>query len=239
MKFPTIRMEEWLSVLLPLPCPLCESAEKNGNNNSFCSECLSKMPLIHIPYCPDCGGPLDSALARCHSCLREPHRPWKEAVSLFQHREPVRNLIHQLKYRHRPDLARAFGLLAAPALNRFSELPEIIISVPLHPFRQWMRGYNQAALLGERIGAYSGIPFKEVMFRRGGIWSHQMKRGRRERLQQKNMGLFGVRDSEVIQGKRVLAVDDVFTTGATLSAVTTALLNAGAESVFILTVSRD
>lgn len=205
-------------------------------DNRFCSDCLSLLPRISEPLCPDCGGPLNSIFACCLSCAGQPVRPWSQAVAIFRHQEPVKNLIHQLKYRQRPDIARAFALVAVDEISRLSESPDLIVAVPLHWMRYLRRGYNQAAVFGEVLARYTGIPYGSPL-RRHYSNGHQMEKEKSRRLKMMT-DLFRCRDGVDLVGKHILLVDDVMTTGATLSAAAHALLDGGARRVSVLVISR-
>jgi ComF family protein len=147
----------------------------------------------------------------------------------------LRDLVHLFKYRRIRSLDKPLGRLLALALPRQEPL-DLIIPVPMHWWRKWNRGFNQAELLGRVVSRRTGLPFRNALARRRGTLAQAglTLAQRRDNL----TGVFRVRDRRKIEGRRVLLVDDVFTTGATASACAAALKRAGARSVVLLTLAR-
>jgi len=222
--------------LLPLPCPLCGGKPADGSPNMLCEECLAGMRLLKAPFCPGCGGELGGILELCPDCLKSPKRPWRQAASVFKMEGEAANLIYLFKYRERPDLARPLGRLAARALKERGMSAELIVPTPLHWLRSLQRGFNQAALLCESISRETGIPLAKGL-RRTKWTRQQAKLDRKERFSN-ILGAFSASNSPLCKNRSILLVDDVMTTGATLSAAASALLDAGAAEVAVLTLAR-
>jgi competence protein ComFC len=152
----------------------------------------------------------------------------------------LRRAILALKYGHRDDLAPA---LCVPLIRVFKERAELqknqcVIPVPLHFLKRHGRGFNQAELLGRGLAEGVGVPLLSgVLVRRRWTWA-QARLGRDQR-KTNVAGAFVVRNPEFIREKRLLLVDDVCTTGATLESCANALKEAGARSVDALTLARD
>ncbi len=218
-----------------LPCPLCKRGDGDGANR-FCADCLKELPKAPSPACPGCGGELDGALASCSICLGATARPWAGAVTLFEYRDLARKMLHDFKFHNFPELARPLGELAAAKVKEAGFMPELAVPIPLHWTRLWGRSYNQAGLFAAETARNLGIPCREALRRR--------KRGKRQAsLGQKARstnpkGAFEARSPEPLAGKRILLVDDIFTTGATLDAAAKTLLAAGSGPVWILTIAR-
>lgn len=232
-------MLQFLSHFFSFPCPNCkEVSETQTSDNAFCADCMQKLPQIYPPYCKGCGGVLDTALDVCTSCLKEPKRPWDYAIALFHHQDPVQNMIHQFKYRQMTVYARAFSAYAVPLLpERWTQKPDVIVSIPIHWIRFLQRGYNQSDLFAQQLARGLHLPMAFPL-KRAHFSRHQMTldlKGRKRKLSR----FFTLRDKgRSVKGKRVLLVDDVFTTGATLTAATRLLKLAGALSVTVLVISR-
>jgi ComF family protein len=147
--------------------------------------------------------------------------------------------IHLLKYRKKTSLARPLSTLARETFFQFWDVDgiDLLVSVPLHVKRLRERGFNQAQLLIRRWAKQDGIPFDGLTLFRSRWTEPQTSLSRMER--QKNIkGAFSVRHPEKIKGRRVLLVDDVYTTGATVNECARVLMKTSAEFVDVLTLAR-
>lgn len=222
---------------LPLNCPLCGGEPFDDIAGHFCAACLKSFRFIHTPACPSCGGELGGILQICPDCLHAPHVfPWKRGIAVFRMDGPVKDAIYRYKYRNRPELARAFGQLAAGAVREAGIHPDVIVPTPLHWFRYLQRGYNQAELLSQQMGAELGVPVRNLLRRKR--WTHQQARLDREARIRNLDGAFSIRDSTNGKNGCILLVDDVMTTGSTLTAGARVLLDAGAAEVNVLVLAR-
>lgn len=206
-----------------------------------CWNCRSGLPLIERPYCAHCGDPVEGAIThdyRCAFCVD--HAPaFVKARSAVRFRGVVPRLLHRFKYgaatHLAPDLA---GWLEACVRAEYPGEPfDAVAFVPLHPPRQRLRTYNQAALLAESLAARLQLPVAAGCLRRlrdTGTQTHLSARERAANVR----GAFGARNERWIAGRRFLLVDDVMTTGATLGEVSAVLTAAGAASVHVATVAR-
>jgi predicted amidophosphoribosyltransferase len=209
------RAADLAAFVWPQRCPACgDPAPAAG---LLCAPCLRAIPSV--PY---------SLCARCLLRGAEPagcgaHRAYAvHAAWLFD--EPARAFVHALKFGGRPRLAAAAaGALADAAPPGAFDL---VIAVPLHPLRRRLRGYNQAGELADAVSGSLGVPRARGLIDRTRRTSPQARLPglRRRRL----AGVFKVRDPRLLRGRRVLVVDDVMTTGATMDAVLGALAGAGA-----------
>jgi len=228
----------FVDLCAPPLCPLCRAALAHGQAE-LCSDCQADLPQSPERRCHGCGGANAGHLALCPECLRVGARPWDFAVSAFPFHGLVRDAIHCYKYRRRTSLAPFFARCMAEAWTAYAENRRIdaITPVPLHWFRTWQRGYNQAAILSRLIAKQLQTnymtPLRRVRYTR--------QQARMDLTQRrKNVhGAFAVANRKAVVNQRLLLVDDVFTTGATLAAATAVLLDAGAASVSVLTIARD
>jgi ComF family protein len=150
---------------------------------------------------------------------------------------PVAVALRRLKYGDRPDLAGPLGHLLRRAARDARLCADLVVPVPLHPARLAERGYNQAALLGAAAASELGAPLAATALRRTRHTPQQARLDRARRLENVARA-FQVRDPGRVRGRRVVLVDDVTTTGATLAACAEALRAAGAASVQALVVAR-
>lgn len=219
--------------LLPAACPLCSSA---CGGDPFCHACLSgiKPPLRYA--CPTCGEPYSETCGShhpCQACMNRPpaHRHYFTA-GLYE--GPLREAIHRFKYEGRVVLDRALARLVDAALPAGLEVDQIV-PVPLYPDRLRSRGYNQAKLIAAQLSRLRRWPLSTSGLDR--IRQTEPQQGLAARHRRTNLkNAFGA--SESIAGSRLLLIDDVCTTGATLAACSDALSKAGAAEIIAVTVAR-
>jgi len=207
---------------------------------SFGVELLAS--IVSPPRCAACDARVARLVAFCPAC-RSTVEPAREgdtrSLAAFAYGGAIAQAIRRLKYERRPDLANPLGDLVWRALAPYAGefRGAIVIPVPLHPSRLVERGFNQATLIARRIALRLDAPFRPLALARTRDTPQQaaLDRGARR----KNVaGAFRVRRQESVQNQRVLLVDDVCTTGATLDACTSALMNAGAARVTHAVVAR-
>ena len=238
-------LTDWLRLLYPQGCAVCGAP----GDAALCDACRAKIPIRPAEACcAVCGKTLverDAALGTaahvCRLCRKEPP-PFALARSAALLQGPVRTLVHDLKYHRAEWLAPALGeLLHGCYLAHYAaERPDVVVPIPLHPFKRLSRGYNQSELLARDLARRLGLPCAPRLVARVRNTATQTKRDRSER--RRNMdGAFAVRPARApfCAGKRVLLVDDVMTTGATFAAAARALRDAGAARVLCLSVARD
>ncbi|MBY0407527.1 MAG: ComF family protein [Rickettsiales bacterium] len=232
-----MRISKLLDFLFPPQCLICAGAV--GAQGSLCGECWGKIRFISPPYCAVCGLAFDFAAtdgALCGECLNAPP-PFTRARAVFRYDEHSRALVTQLKYADQTHMARGFGAWLTTAGNELIHSSDMIVPVPLYYWRFVGRRYNQAALLAYALSGQCGLPVLPDGLRRVRPTLPQASLSRKERLSNvKNA--FAVRKPQAVAGKRVLLVDDVQTTSATISECTRALLRGGAANVQVLTLSR-
>lgn len=213
--------------------PACAGCRRMGAR--FCSHCLAEVVWITEPICAVCG--LESAETNrpCWSCRRHPL--CLEHIRAAAHfTGPLRNAIHGLKYRQGFALAAPLGALMVSAWPRWAMAADVVVPIPLHADRQRERGYNQAELLARRFATAVKLPMNHLALIRQRHTRPQADLDGLARLT--NMQQAFVADSTHVRRQRVLLVDDVCTTGATLNAAAEALLAAGATSVSAYCLAR-
>lgn len=206
--------------------PVCGRCRRLGN--LICEDCRAEIGLVGEPLCPSCGRQLEGPSQACPSCAERP-LPLNQVRAPLRYAEPTNTLIHQLKYEGYFALA---GPLAAYMIAEWPawEMPvDLIVPIPLHPRRERRRGYNQSALLARHVAGAVGLPVDGDALRRNRHTRPQVELNPRER-HENVQGAFSAEPARV-SGRSVLLIDDVFTTGATMSAAAEALVAAGAVSV--------
>jgi ComF family protein len=243
-----VSWREWanaaLDLLFPPLCPLCQERLGEGRRDPLCGGCWEHLDLITPPYCRICGRPFGAFEpsseegGRCEECLRRrPRFEYARAAALYK--ETVREAIHAFKFHGKRAIAKPLGDLMALAGEKagLAESTDCLVPVPLHPRREVERGFNQSSLLARRLGRKWQRPVIEGALRRARTTRPQTELEAGER--RKNVrGAFALRRLELIAGRRVLLIDDVLTTGATVSECARVLLEGGARSVGVLTLAR-
>lgn len=227
-----------LDLAYPPVCLNCETPTAAAD--TLCAACFGKLKPITAPLCPILGLPfaVDMGGAVSVEALADPP-PFKRARAAVSYGEVAGALVSRLKYGDRPELARYCGRLMASAGHALWEGDPILVPVPLHPHRQRDRRYNQSAELARVIASQTGLRVDTELVRRTRKTRQQV--GLSGDGRQRNVaGAFAVEANGLarVGGRRVVLVDDVYTTGATVKAVTRALLRGGVESVDVITFAR-
>lgn len=227
-----------LDFALPPRCPGCGAITSEPHR--FCLECWHKLSFLGDPCCARCGLPFaydtgDSA--QCGSCLADPP-PFDRLRAAVAYGEVSRQVVLKLKYNGRPGLAETLAHFMLRHVEMASDDP-LLVPVPLHRWRIWTRGYNQAALIVSALSRRTGLGCGLESLRRTRATPSLRGMGRRERARAVR-GAFEVPDwaRSRLAGRRVLLVDDVYTSGATAAACARALKRGGAASVEILCWAR-
>lgn len=226
-----------LNLAFPESCPACENRARRHRISPFCEACWGRIKLYEGPVCTLCGLPLPSSEAKtCSDCMREP--PAFDTLRCFApYTGVLREAIHEFKYRRRRRLARPLGeLLAAVPMDNAKV--DAIVPVPIHPAKLRTRQFNQAALLARELTRHLEIPLVLEGLARLIDSEPQAGLSRKKRLKM-GKGVFGAGNRGLIAGKRILLVDDVCTTGATLRACSAALIKAGAHEVKAVALARS
>jgi len=201
----------------------------------LCENCFAQLVAIQTGFCDKCGSDLSEGY--CLSCS-ETKYIFEFSRSALLYQEPVVELIHKLKYEDYRGLAHFFADRMNESLKLYPEFEDYpyLMAVPLHKVRRRERGYNQSALIAKRLAHLSG---KEAIrpIERKRYTKSQTQLSRSNRLT--NLaGAFIVKEPTQVQGKNIIIIDDVFTTGSTLNEISLELYKAGAGKVACLTATR-
>ncbi|MEO6666301.1 MAG: ComF family protein [Nitrospiria bacterium] len=231
-----------LDAILPRRCEVCRAGVVSRDGRALCSTCWSRVPRIEGPRCPVCGIPFrsDAALSqspthRCGDCHDSPPA-FTRAVSAGLYEGVLAEAIRRYKYHRRVGLTPTFGELLAPTLEALPVV-DAVLPVPLHPRRLRTREFNQSLLLAAWVSRRLQRPLWPDALRRIRWTDPQIGLDRNRRLTNVRHA-FAVRHPEQVSGRRLLVVDDVLTTGATVNECARVLCAAEAEAVFIVTLAR-
>jgi ComF family protein len=232
-------LEAAVSLLYPAVCTICGENVRAGEY--LCNRCEAKAVRIVAPFCQKCSQPFDGSITSEFTCANCAHRTiyFDAAVSAYRGRGIVREMIHEFKYGRQIHLRHLVARWLQAALDderiRGSRF-DIIVPVPLHAARQRERGFNQASLLATLLSAQTSIPSKAVL-ERIRYTTTQTALDRSERMENLH-NAFRLRKNVDVRSLRVLLIDDVLTTGSTLSECARVLKRAGALSVHAATAAR-
>ncbi|WP_270503241.1 DNA utilization protein GntX [Kluyvera ascorbata] len=201
----------------------------------ICSRCTGTVTL-RMCLCPQCGLPSADRNVPCGRCLQKPP-PWQRLVAINDYQPPLSTLIHHFKFSGQPELAPALArlLLLAVRQNAMRPIPQQLISVPLWQRRHWRRGYNQSELLCQALAKWLPCEFNSRALTRTRPTATQHLLSARLRKQ----NLKNAFQLELpVQGRHMVVVDDVVTTGSTVAEISRLLLRNGAASVQVWCLCR-
>jgi ComF family protein len=236
----TVRRAARLALDIALPT-LCVACREPVDGEGVCAACWAKLSFIAPPYCPKLGIPFvydPGPEMLSMEAIADPPA-YARARAAVRYDEVARTLVHALKYQDRTDLAPIMGRWMARAGRELLDGADMLIPVPLHWRRAWHRRYNQAGALARVIGDASRVKLRGDILARVRATEQQVGLSRAQRASNVQ-GAFEVsreRRGEVA-GRRVVLIDDVLTSGATLDACARALLRAKTAQVDVLVFAR-
>jgi len=230
-----------VSFFYPEVCQYCGEESATSAEGFIGSSCRANVKLIERPFCERCGLPFPGAISTSFECsnCRGLELHFSKARSAVLAEGMILELIHRYKY-HRDLWLERFlaGLLVARAVpSLLKEAWDVIVPVPLHRLKQSEREFNQAERLARHLGEASQVPVEPGILKRVQPTRTQTRLTRRERVENVRKA-FALSSLARLNGKRIVLVDDVFTTGATTSSCAKVLLEGGAAEVCVWTVAR-
>lgn len=231
--------------ILPPRCVVCEASTSSAGDPWVCQTCWTTVAFVRPPVCAQCGAPFATSVAgigspthRCGACLLHPP-PYEQARAVGLYEGALREVIHAMKYRPVFGLVRPLAELLSGqfAVHWGHRMPDALVPVPLHRLRLRQREFDQALALANGLGQAVGVPvWREALVRRAhtrsqiGLSADERRRNIR--------GAFRVQSDPSCEGRSLLLIDDVYTTGATVQECARILRRAGAARVDVYTVAR-
>ncbi len=221
--------ETILDLAFPPRCPICDHIIP-FRAGDICGGCLKQIKPISGPVCMKCGKPLEEEDEYCFDCRTKKHL-YKQGISVFKYRD-IAPSVYRFKYEGRQEYAVFFGRCMAWKLERRIKQwgAEALVPVPVHPSRKRQRGYNQAELLAKEISVRTGVPVRcDIVARRK---KTTPQKGLDDRQRQNNLKkAFKILKNDV-KLSTIVIIDDIYTTGSTVDAMTATLRMAGIKNIY-------
>ncbi len=231
--------EAVMKTIYPPICVICrKSIDEAGH---LCPDCWSQIHFLDGPICYQCGVPFDYPMfedALCAACHASPPA-YSRARAVFIYNDASKALVLALKHGDRTDLVPILSQWLSRKAADLRMSDSLLVPVPLHWRRRWSRQFNQSAELARGVHRTTGIDLSLFALERHVHGPSQGALTRRAR-QENVAGVFRVRppETDTLEGRHVILIDDVLTTGATANACARALAKAGAGQVDVLTLAR-
>lgn len=220
-------------LIYPRRCPVCHGLAPWGRD--ICPDCMGKLPYIETGRCRKCGKPVEDSKEFCEDCLAREHF-YDEGIGVLRYDEVMRSTISWFKFKGRQEYARPLGRVAWSLARDRLDIwkPDILVPIPVHKTRRAERGFNQAELLARVISDCSGIPWSRDWLERSGKTAAMKNLNPEERFLNLRNALKTGPSFE--PGRRILLIDDIYTTGATIDAAAHVLKSHGSGMIFFLTI---
>jgi len=226
-------------VIFPPRCSLCGEILKL--NSPLCEKCMQGIHFISSPLCVRCGLPFAAGEGSDHLCgdCLAGERPYAVARSMATYDGAMLDAIHKFKYHGKTGIGKTLGNIMADFASGIWDMTafDLIIPVPLHIRRLRERGFNQALILSRPLSRRFKIPLDFASLKRVRLTPPQVGLSKKERSINVR-GAFSVIKPDRIDGKKILLIDDVYTTGSTLSECSRVLIDAGASAAAVFTAAR-
>lgn len=224
-----------IDLIYPRRCPVCDDAAPAGEK--ICLSCMKRLKALRYPWCEKCGKKMTAGNGMCLDCSRRVHS-FARCRSVFEY-PCISSAIYRFKYLGRREYAEFFAESSVKILGDYLSVvkPDMIVSVPLSDAKMLKRGYNQAGEYGKALSKIINVPFCDSAVKRVRNTAPMKLLSPSER--QKNLKNAFTSGQNVVKSKRILLVDDIYTTGATMDACADVLLGAGAESVYCMTLASE
>lgn len=218
-------------------CIVCGAEIDSNSKTRLCEDCINKFPFLDTKnICAKCGAPLNSITNFCDDCKLTKF-DFDEARASFEYTNDAKRLVLAIKYANAKYLAKYFAKYMYETFLNWGVVVDLIIPVPLSEKRQKSRGYNQSELLAEEFSNFSGIEVcseKVVRIDSGKTQQHSTRKERFDNMK----GVFKLNDKTSLEGKNILIIDDVYTTGATVNELSKTLRKLKPDKIYVLTAGK-
>ena len=224
-----------LDYIYPPRCPICDRLPAQGR--SICRECDSGINRVTEPVCKRCGKPMENERKEyCTDCIEEEHK-YRQGKAVFVYEGKIKQSMYRFKYSNKREYASFY---AAEAVRLYGDWIrrrkiETIIPIPMYSGKQRRRGYNQAEVFAKALGRELGIKADAGVVKRIRDTTPQKELNNKER--RRNLKNAFQLSSDIVKYKEILLVDDIYTTGSTMDAVTEVLLSAGVKNIYYICIS--
>ncbi len=226
--------ELFFSIFFPRRCPICDEAILYGEK--ICGSCVDKLPYIKEPFCKKCGKQLeDERQEYCSDCEKKPHN-YIQGKAVFSYRKEMKLSMYRFKYSNKREYAQFYAGEAVKQCGMWIERRgiEAIVPIPMFPAKKRARGYNQAEVFAKALGSELGLPVEKNLVKR--VRNTKPQKTLNDRQRKDNLkGAFQVR-TNIVKYSKILLVDDIYTTGATIDAVAETLQKVGVTEVYFVSI---
>lgn len=228
-----------LNLIYPsgIKCMFCSDELNQNSYNTTCENCIETIPFIKNP-CERCGSEMKrNNQGVCFKCKNKNYS-FTQAKSVFEYTDKPLIVVHNLKYNEKTYLTKYMVKYLLDVYAKWNVFADIITNVPMFELKEKERGYNQSKLLAEEFSKQTKLPFYELCAKVVNTKS-QTDLNTKERMENVlDSFAFKLEFKKQIQGKTILIIDDVITTGATTSEISKMLINAGAKETYVLTFAH-
>jgi len=226
--------EYLVSIFFPRHCPVCDEVIAYGEK--ICRGCEKKVRYIKEPSCKKCGKQLENERQEyCGDCSRKRHY-FEQGKAAFSYQKDMKKSMYRFKYSNRREYADFFAEEAVKRYGKWLEQRgiEVIVPVPMFAAKKRSRGYNQAEVFARALGRECAVPVEEKLVVRTKNTMPQKSLNDKQRKDNLK-GAFQVR-TNIVKYSKILLVDDIYTTGATVDAIAELLKKSGAKEVYFLSI---
>ncbi len=225
-----------IDMIYPPFCLLCDEVMSHGSEKILCDPCLEKWPVLSGELCTCCSKPLLTEQSdRCSDCRKKGHF-YEQGKALWVYEEALQKRIKQYKYGNRRELGIVFANALGRYYNEYMNWPiDMVIPVPPHKKRVRERGHNQMLLIGKNFSRLTDLPLCQGGLMR--VLPTKAQEGLSDKERLLNVSKAFIADGDMVRGKNILLLDDVYTTGATMDSCSKVLLEAGANRIYFMTVA--